>query len=263
MTIHRSAAALVGCLGLAAVANAQPNVNGATLHTRVFNDFPNSTLGTTNAYPGVVQISDGNLVNTPPSGFANLHNWHLSANGGASDAVFNNGDMFSLFADVSLTGTGQGELGLQVAPWWSQNVDGRFNLRSTDGEVAVFGGRLPFYSFTAAQGVHYVGGTTVRIGIEYNPNGLSSASPAQIRYTYGGLDSGWLNFDEGNPMEPYGTWGMLDDARVGGYMQVFGAQTGTGTAIGTWGNISYVPAPSSLALLAAGGLLTSRRRRRA
>ena len=58
--------------------------------------------------------------------------------------------MFS--ADVTLSGTGDGEAGLQISPWWSPNVDGRFNVRTPDGEVACFGGRLPFYSFTGDQG---------------------------------------------------------------------------------------------------------------
>ena len=29
------------------------------------------------------------------------------------------------------------------------------------GEIACFGGRLPFYSFTAAYGLHYVPGTAI------------------------------------------------------------------------------------------------------
>ena len=117
--------------------------------------------------------------------------------------------------------TGIGEAGLQVTPWWSQNVDGRFNVRSTDGEIACFGGRLPFYSFTANHGLHYVPGDLIHLEIVYDPNDLTVSDPATIEYklSYQGTDytSGILPFDEGNPAEnpPHGVWGILNDARVG------------------------------------------------
>jgi hypothetical protein len=262
MVMQRSAAVLVASLGLAAAAAAQPVVNGASLNTRIFNDFPNSTLGTTNTFPGVVRISDANLVNSPPAGFANRHNWRLSADGGATNATFMNSHSYSLFADVTLSGTGNGEIGIQLSPWWSQNVDGNLMLNGVSGEVAAFGGRLPFYSFTASQSVNYVKGTTVRVGFEYDANSNTAADPGAIRYWYGNLNSGWLNFDEGNPGEGFGSWGALNSATAGGYLQVVGAQTGTGDLVGTWANISYVPAPGSMGLLALGGLLAARRRRR-
>jgi len=263
MMIRRSAAAMVAILGVAAIAAAQPNVNSAKLNTRIFNDFPGSSLGSTNAYPGMVQISDANLVNTPPGGFANRHNWRVSADGGATNATFMNSHNYSLFADVTLSGTGNGEVGMQLSPWWSQNVDGVMMLNGVSGEVAMFGGRLPFYSFTAAQSVNYVKGTTVRFGFEYAARSNSAADPAQIRYWYNTLNSGWLNFDEGNPTEPFGTWGAVNDATAGGYLQVVGPETGAGNLIGTWENIAYVPTPGSMGVLALGGLLAARRRRRA
>lgn len=250
---------LVAGAALTTSAFASPVINGAVVNERIFNDDPGSTLVSTNSYPGSIVISD---TRTGGGGFANLHNWRASADGGATAVNFANGDSFSLFADFSLTGGGSGEGGLSLAPWWSQNVDGRFNLRTTDGEVAVFGGRLPFYSFTGSQGVTYTAGTTVRLGIIYSANGLSSADPATIEYIYddGSMvyTSGVLAFDEGNPNEPYGTWGMLDNAQIGGYMQVFNTAS---NLTGTWGNIVYTPTPSSAALLGIGGLLATRRRR--
>jgi hypothetical protein len=160
--------------------------------------------------------------------------------------VFNNGDGFRYCADLTLSGTGQGESGLQLAPWWSQDVDGRLNVRTTDGEVACFGGRLPFYSFTAQHGVTYTKGNPIHLEIKYLPNGLNQQSPGTIEYTVGYLNqtyqSGPLAFDEGNPNEdpPYGLWGILNDARVGGHLQAFMQAGNPDSAIrAEWANICY------------------------
>ena len=81
----------------------------------------------------------------------------------ATAQLFANNGGFRFSADLTISGDGEGEAGLQISPWWSQLVDGVFNVRTTDGEIACFGGRLPFYSFTGSHGVTYVKGTTVRI----------------------------------------------------------------------------------------------------
>jgi hypothetical protein len=203
---------------------ATPFPNSATINERIFNDCPTSVLTTTNNYPSLIAIQDEVL---DCGGFANLHNWRFSEDG-ATDAVFSNGDAYSFCAVLTITGTGEGEAGLQVAPWWSQDVDGRFNVRTTDGEIACFGGRLPFFSFTATFGVTYTKGDAIFLRILYLPNELSETNPATIEYeliygSWGSLSSGPLPFDQGNPAEdpPYGLWGMLNDGRVGGYMQAF------------------------------------------
>lgn len=241
---------------------ATPPINSAVLHTRVFNDFPNSTLSTTNLYPGVVEFLDGPVG---PGAFANRHNFRLSENGGVSDAVFLNGDGFAFEADVALLGTGPVEGGLEVSPWWSPMVGGQFNMRLNDGEVAVFGSRLPFYSFTASHGVLYAAGTTVHQKMIYRPNGLSMASPATMEYIYtdgsGTYSSGQRPFDEGNPSEGYGSWGMLDNASVGGFVQVMNFDSSQHTAGIRFNNMVFVPAPTTLALLGVAGLCACRRRR--
>lgn len=215
------ALALVVMVALAAdLASAQPNA--AIIKERIFNDCSTSVLNTTNNYPTLIDISDSVL---DCGGFANLHVWRFSEDGGTTEMVFNNGDGFRFAANLVISGTADGEAGLQIAPWWAQDVDGRFNVRTTDGEIACFGGRLPFYSFTVSHGLSYTKGEPIFLQITYLPNDLTMANPGTIEYelTYEGSDytSGVLAFDEGNPMEPYGTWGILDDARAGGHVQVF------------------------------------------
>ncbi len=257
------AVTLVTALGVAVEAMAAPTVTTTVLNTRVFNDDGASTLNTINNYPTQVQFDD----TTTGAGFANLHNFHLASDF-ITEAVFNNGDSFDFSTDLTISGTGSGEAGLQVAPWWSQNVDGRFNFRTSDGEIAVFGGRLPFYSFTGSHGVNYTMGDTVNVGVKYRANGLNAGSPATIEYllTLGGNDytSGALAFDEGNPAEdpPHGLWGMLNNARVGGYMQMLTGGSGVGNnLVANFGNLNFVPEPASLALMAMGACVLIRRRR--
>jgi len=242
----RRISTIVGSLALltlAVNASATPAANSAVIRPRIFNDCPGSTLTTVNAYPGSIVIDD---VNTPGCvGFANRHNWRFSIDG-TTPVPFNNGDSFRYCATLTLGGTGHGEGGLNVSPWFSQDVDGVFNVRTTDGEIACFGGRLPFYSFTGSQGLTYVKGTPITLEIIYLPNGLSMASPATIEYkiTYNAMNytSGPKAFDLGNPMEdpPYGLWGILNDARVGGHVQFFVGQSGQGAGLrAVWTDICY------------------------
>ena len=234
-------ALVVALVALAAgTALATPVPSTAVALTRVFNDTPFSVLNVTNTYPTLIQFDDTSVA---PAGWANLHTWRFSQDGVAAMDVMNQ-DGFSFSADVTISGA-NGEAGLQVTPWWSQ-ADGRFNIRTPDGEVAVFGGRLPFYSFTAAHGKVYTAGTTVRLTMIYRPTDtMDAAHPATIEYIYNdgvAVTSGPLPFDEGNPAEnpPHGLFGILNPATVGGYMQFnnMGGQIG-GTMTTSWGNVTF------------------------
>lgn len=246
---------VAGLLALAAAASATPVPNSAVLHTRVFDDCPISILSTTNNFPFLVGISDQNQPPQPIcSGFANLHTWRFSTDG-VNAIQFQNGDPFTFECDVVLNGAGEG--GLSLAPWWSPDADGLFNVRTTDGEIAVFGGRLPFFTFTGAFGIVYTNNTPIHMKMQYLPNGLSSVAPAQAIYTivYGGntYSSGPLNFDQGNPAEdpPHGQWGALNPWYAGGHVKMFAFPSGTPHGIdATWSNIHFlgdgvVPANSS------------------
>ncbi|MHB8080017.1 MAG: hypothetical protein ACYDIE_12275 [Candidatus Krumholzibacteriia bacterium] len=202
---------------VAGAAFATPNPDGAIVMERVWNDCPASTLTVNNTYPMDIFIQD---IGLNCYGWANLHLWRLSS--GGVELLFPNASAFKISTTLTVGGTGQAEAGLQIAPWWSE-ADGRLNCRTTDGEIACFGGRLPFYSFTGSYGLHYVKDTPIGLSMTYLPHLLNSIAPATIEYvvTYNGgtYSSGPLAFDEGNPAEPYGTWGMLNDAKVGGHFQ--------------------------------------------
>jgi hypothetical protein len=212
--------ALAVVLSATAAMAATPTVNSAVLIPRVFNDCPLSTLTMGNNYPAQIFFDDNK---GDCGGWANLHVWRYSGDG-ATPAIFPNASDFRSAADLVISGVNDAEAGLQIRPWWGE-ADGRFNVRSTDGEIACFGGRLPFFSFTSAYALVYVKGTLIHLEVIYHANGLSLDSPATIEYllTYNSVNytSGALPFDEGNPAEGYGSWGMLDNAQAGGYAQVF------------------------------------------
>jgi hypothetical protein len=239
---------LVMISGLAAAVFASPAPNSAVIKMRIFNDYPFSVVSTTNAYPATVMIQDDFIG---PCCFANLHNWRFSEDG-TNPAIFMNADMFRFAADLTITGTSNGEAGLQVAPWFSSDVDGRFNVRVPDGEIACFGGVLPFYSFTGAYGIRYERGQTIHLEINYIPNSNTDIDPATIEYklvlngqsyTSGPLSMGGCNVGE-QPI--YGCYGVLNFAQAGGFLQAFnGAPTGPVRA--TWSSITYSPDPKPTA----------------
>lgn len=238
-------------LALATAAFATPMPNSAVIHTRVYDDCPISILSTTNLFPGLIQIDDQN--NVPPfcAGFANLHTWRFSTDG-VNPIQFLNGDTFEYSATLVLNGIGEG--GLNFSPWWGPEADGLFNVRTTDGEIACFGGRMPFFTFTGAFGLHYVNNTPIQLGISYFPNGLSSANPAQIiynlRYLGTNYTSGLLNFDQGNPAEdpPHGQWGALTPWYAGGHVKMFVQTVDQPHGItATWSDIQYLTGPTPTA----------------
>jgi len=243
LTTAKGLALTAAILGLASAAFATPVPTSAIFHLRVFDDCGISTLGTTNAFPALVQIDDQNQTAPLCGGFANLHTWRFSTDG-ATALGFQNGDAFSYSCEMVLNGAGEG--GLSLAPWWSPDPDGLFNVRTTDGEIACFGGRLPFFSFTGAFALTYVNNTPIQLGIVYQPNGLSLASPATVTYNvrYNSVDytSGPLAFDQGNAAEdpPHGQWGALNEWYAGGHMKMFAFPAFTPHGItGTWRNITH------------------------
>ena len=245
--------AMTGLLVIAwaslAVATDVPST--AVVNERVFNDCPISILAVDNSYP-TITIHD--TKSNCGAGFANRHNWRFSDDG-ATNRLFNNIDGFRHSSTMTITGSGDCEAGIGISPWWSQDVDGVFNVRTTDGEVACFGGRLPFYSFTGNNGVVYAKGEAIFLQISYLPNQLSEAEPGTVEYTleYQGAThtSGPLSFDMGNPDEdpPYGLWGILNEYAAGGYLQFFiGQGAADADANVTWEGIVFEDLGSVVAI---------------
>lgn len=241
-----SAAAM---LSLSALAFAVPSPTTVVFHTRFFDDCPISILSTTNTYPASVVIADENPGSQPQcAGFANYHNWRFSEDG-TTDAQFANNDTYEYSCDLVLDGAGNGEGGLGMGPWWSSNDPGQFNVRTTDGEVACFGGTMPFYTFTGNNGIHYVKGTTIGLTITYNPRENSATAPGQIIYKlhYNGNDysSGPLNFGPRNPADPpHGDWGSQEPTVNGGQIKMFVPSGAPHGITATWSNIQYTTQPT-------------------
>ncbi len=225
-----------------------PTPIGAVVTTRDFNDCPTSVVTVTNSYPASITVRDDTL---DCFGYANRHTWSFTADG-TTDVQFENCSLYRFCADVTLSGSGGGEGGLRLSPWWSPHDDGQFMINASSGEIACFGGRLPFATFTGRFGLHYVKGTTIHMEIIYNPHGLSGPSdPATITYNivYGGTpySTGPLSFDMGNPTEdpPHGLWGELVPAYAGGYVQCY---LGNGVPVefqGKWENICFDNFPAT------------------
>jgi hypothetical protein len=252
-----SALTLFLCAG---AAHATPVVNGATVETRTFNDCPISTVTASNNYPASVSITD--VMDPLCVGFANLHSFSFSADGGTTAAVFDNNSNFTFGADFKIDGAGEGEGGLRLSPWYGKFVDGRFMANATTGEIACFGGAIPFYSFTVGHGITYTKGTTIRFEMTYRAHGLSPGNPASIQYRaiYNGntYDSPVLLFGQQNPNEcdPNSLWGMLNDGRAGGYFQ---ARANTGASLSaTWSNITYSVLAGDGTPSANGAIVTTR-----
>src|SRR5258705_8432367 len=173
-------ASVVASLWLASAGYATPLPNSAVLHLRVFNDCPISILNTVNAFPGSIVIDDQNVPPQPLcAGFANLHTWRFSTDG-VNALQFLNGDAFEYSCVLVLNGAGEG--GLNLSPWFSPDADGLFNVRTTDGEIACFGGRTPVFRIPVALGVVDVHNTPLPPGVTDLPHGPVAASPAHARY---------------------------------------------------------------------------------
>jgi hypothetical protein len=212
-----------------------PSANSAVLDLRTFNDCPASTVTALNNYPAIISIRD---TDEGCVGWANLHTWSFSEDG-ITRALFENCSHYKFSTVVNISGFGAvAEGGLRLSPWWNiwwggAPVDGRFMVRAGgNGEIACFGGRLPFYSFTSGWGVTYTPGTDIWMEIIYTPHALTVADPATILYKiyYQGNTyySPYLPFDEGNAGEnpPHGVWGSLWPTTVGGYFQLPGGNGG-------------------------------------
>src|SRR2546426_8018869 len=90
-------------------------------------------------------------------------------------------------------------------PYTTLFRSGRIMANATTGEIACFGGALPFYSFTANHGITYTNGTTIHMEVTYRAHDLSSANPASIQYHIV-----YNNVPYDSPILPFGSQNMAE-----------------------------------------------------
>jgi len=247
-----------------AIATDISTVNSFKVEERLFNDFPGTTLVTTNAYPSLrfnESFEQGAVGN-----FANKHVGFLSNDGGTTRFQNNYWQSWELNFTVKIdTAFGQGqprkEAGIDVRnprPRLGFTDEGQV-LIASDGEVAVFGGVMPFTGL----GNVYTLGTTAAVKFEYFAPGQVDPTVGAYRLTFTdaitGLHSSGIKLWGSG--EPDGLFGFNDGAEFGLKAQnTRNPQIADSSDI-TYGGVSIVPAPASLALLGLGGLVVGRRRR--
>lgn len=238
-----AAITLSGAMASAAITD----VDSVLIEERVFNDFPGSTLVTTNSFPGSVVFDESAFG---AGGWANKHLATLSSDGGATKHLLANAEDFAISVDIKLEAAATSprkEVGFRFDTFGGE---GLVNITS-DGEVAAFGGPLPFHSFGTSA---YTLGTTVNLGVVYKAP--AGGSPGTIEYILDGVSSGALAFTN---LE----LGIINSSKVGFTLQ---NQVDAGNP-GDFGKATYsnfviaVPEPASLALISLGGLAMIRRQR--
>ncbi len=276
--MNRIAVLVLAVAGTASTAVALPAFNGLFGEARVFNDFATSNLtvnGT--AYPtpgtfsaplpsGAQQLVIRDQFPFPTAGnFANKHRAALSADGGASAYGFQRSDGFDLSVDFRIDTPfpnvrKEGSIEIRN-PRFSIDpnfIDEGRILVASDGEVAVFGGAMPFIGF----GSVYTAGTTANIRFIYaapGHNGPGSLAAIRLIFTPQAgvpIDSGWRTWGP----EVDGD-GFNDGTTVHFVGQAQRFAVSSDEAIFTWGNLNVIPSPATLALVGLGGLVAVRRRR--
>jgi hypothetical protein len=254
------------CAAGNALATDISTVNSFKAETRLWNDFPTSSLTTTNSFPNV------EFNETFPQGavgnYANKHIAWLSNDSGASHFQNNYFQSWSMQFDVTInTAFGQGqprkEAGIQVNNPRNPSIGGWTDegqvLIASDGEVAVFGGAMPFTGFGNNT---YTLGTTAHVTFSYFAPGAVDPIKGAYRLIFSDVVTGI--HDSGLKI-----WGDESDFLYGlnnGCELGFKAQNQRNPFIEdnsdiAYGNFSIVPAPASIALVGLAGLTAGRRRR--
>lgn len=257
--------ALALVVAAAASANAQVNtINGINLSgNRFYNDRPGSSLTTTStgSLGGGIRWQESNVNATSPGGFANRHYAPLSV--GGVPYSFGPGQSFQFDVDVIIRGPQPSEAGIQVGqtPFFPSSFGantGQFvMLPGNAGEIATFGGEMPFFS-------------------NNQPENAGMARSALGQFFHMTLI--YVGTNDGSPFTKYGVNGVFSPVANGG--GGFAGWT-AGTTIGVFtqnnigafgGNADFdvefrnlsiigIPAPASMGLLGLGGLVAMRRRR--
>lgn len=212
--------------------------------------FGRSDLTITNNGLAGIRFEDRNFTG---GGFANRHHAALSI--GGTPFQFDRTDSFRFDVDVIIEGAGGTEAGIWIgtAPFFpnsgNANVGNFVVLPDNSGEIAAFGGPLPFFTNNSNGGMARAArNQTFHLTMIYE----TSPFP-YINYGINGVFSGpQRGFMNSFP-------GIDDNSYLGVYSQ--GPNGRLGDVDVTFSNLVIVPAPASAALLGLGGLLAARRRR--
>ncbi len=224
--------------------------------TRWFNDLPSSNLAITNNGLGGIRWQE---TNTATTGFANRHHAALAVNG--ANYQFGAAESWQLTVTGRINGPLVSEAGIWIgtAPFYPSSFQadvGNFVLLpGNGGEIASFGGRMPFFSNNQPENnaiPRATVGSDFLMQIIYV--GTADGGPF-VRYGVNGVFTA--------PLNAGGTFqGWADNSLVGVYTQNNFAFN-PGQADVQFSNISIIgiPAPSAAGVMALGGLVALRRRR--
>lgn len=221
------------------------NINSVVIQARRFNDYAGSTLSVVNNYPSLVSFSEGPFGT---GGFANQHVARFSENG-VTARSFLNAEAFDISVDVSLAVGSTGprkEAGFRMDTF----IGGEgFFILTSDGQVAAFGGPLPFHDF----GNVYTPGTTATMRMIYRPGVVST-----MEYMFGAASSGEVAF--GNSEN-----GVINGSDFGNYVQNQPDDNNpndfSNAAFRNYSVATPVPEPMTMLVMAASvGALIRRRR---
>lgn len=259
--ISYSSLAFLAAMTLASVAGATPNPNGVQFKLHYLPPWdtlvqcPVSIPTTENNYPFSIAIQDSFM---PCASWMNQSLWHFSEDGGATAARLHSADNFKFSTELVVDGTtaAGGEAYININPWWVE-FDGRINVKAGmgGGEIAAFGGFMPFVTWTNAadpsniwaSSLSYVKGTVITLGIEYigGPTGPSIAFPGRVKYylNYGGTDynTGYFPLSVGDT-DQFDSVHNAPDCYVyaGGGIGVIGDSPNFDTKMkATWSNIQF------------------------
>ncbi len=247
-----SAALLLVCAAGAASAQVTA-INSLNVAPYWFADyFGRSDLTITNNGLSSIRFEDRNFTG---GGFANRHHAALSI--GGTPFQFQPTDGFRFDVDVIMEGAGGTEAGIWhgTAPFYpnsaSADVGQIVMLPDNNGEIAAFGGRVPFFSNNQGENAgmdRAVRNQTIRLTFIYD----TDAAVRNYRMAVNGVFAP-------TKFEGVHTAGFLPDSLMGVYVQ--GPNGNIGDVDVTFSNLTIIPTPASAAVLTLGGLVAFRRRR--